>query len=549
VAAHPDKVKLDRFVPHDVQVFGLAVIVALFTIVIVGTVLGRRYRVGPPVLLIGLGALLGLIPRVGHVRLDGEIVLLLFLPAILYWESLNTSFREIRANLRVIFLLSVGLVIASAVAVSWTARAFGMESHAAAVLGAVLSPTDAAAVAGLAKRLPRRTLTVLRGESLINDGTALVLFGVAVSVAMGGAPVGPVDLTVRFILSYLGGIAAGLLIGGLVTLIRQRLDAPQEEAALSLLTPFAAFLLASAIGCSGVVAVLVSALMLAYVSPRVIRARSRLVSFAFWDIATFLINGALWVFVGVQIPSAVRGISRVDGGIHHAVLLALTVTGVVIATRLIWGECTTALVRAVDRREAQRARRVDWRQRAVSGWAGFRGAVSLAAALAVPLTTHSGAPFPDRSLIIFVVTFVILTTVVVQGSTLPAIVRWARIPEDVAHADELRLARCHGAQAALDALPLVAAEFGVSDDLQNRLQSEYRQHAALVRLSDDGSAPADAEVKSDLIRQVRLGVLEHKRQAITELRDQRRIDDIVLLELQESMDLEEARLLGPSSPD
>jgi monovalent cation/hydrogen antiporter len=542
-------VKLDPFVQHDVQVFGLAVIVALFAIVIVGTVLGRRYRVGPPVLLIGLGALLGLIPRVGHVRLDGEIVLLLFLPAILYWESLNTSFREIRANLRVIFLLSVGLVIASAVAVSWTARAFGMESHAAAVLGAVLSPTDAAAVAGLAKRLPRRTLTVLRGESLINDGTALVLFGVAVSVAMGGAPVGPVDLTVRFILSYLGGIAAGLLVGGLVTLIRQRLDAPQEEAALSLLTPFAAFLLASAIDCSGVVAVLVSALMLAYVSPRVIRARSRLVSFAFWDIATFLINGSLWVFVGVQIPSAVRGISRVDGGVHHAVLLALTVTGVVIATRLIWGECTTALVRAVDRREAQRARRVDWRQRAVSGWAGFRGAVSLAAAIAVPLTTNSGAPFPDRSLIIFVVTFVILTTVVVQGSTLPAIVRWARIPEDVAHADELRLARCHGAQAALDALPLVAAEFGVSDDLQNRLQSEYRQHAALVRLSDDGSTPSDAEVKSDLIRQVRLGVLEHKRQAITQLRDQRRIDDIVLLELQESMDLEEARLLGPSSPD
>jgi Na+/H+ antiporter len=542
-------VKVDRFVQHDVQVFGLVVIVVLFAIVIVGTVLGRRYRVGPPVLLIGLGALLGLIPRFGHVRLDGEIVLLLFLPAILYWESLNTSFREIRANVRVIFLLSVGLVIASAVAVSWTARAFGMESHAASVLGAVLSPTDAAAVAGLAKRLPRRTLTVLRGESLINDGTALVLFGVAVSVAMGGAPVGPMDLTVRFVLSYLGGIAAGLLIGGVVTLIRYKLDAPQEEAALSLLTPFAAFLLANAIDCSGVVAVLVSALMLAYVSPRVIRARSRLVSFAFWDIATFLINGSLWVFVGVQIPSAIRGISRVDGGVRHAVLLALAVTGVVIATRLIWGECTTALVRTVDRREAQRSHRVDWRQRLVSGWAGFRGAVSLAAAIAVPLTTNSGAPFPDRSLIIFVVTFVILTTVVVQGSTLPAVVRWARIPEDVAHADELRLARCHGAQAALDALPLVAAEFGVSDDLENRLQSEYRQHAALVRLGDDGSTPTDAEVKSDLIRQVRLGVLEHKRRAITELRDQRRIDDIVLLELQESMDLEEARLLGPSSPD
>ncbi|MGH3848680.1 MAG: cation:proton antiporter, partial [Pseudonocardiaceae bacterium] len=155
-------------------VFGLVIVVALVATVVLGTVLGRRYRVGPPVLLILLGALLGLIPRFGGIRLDGEIVLLLFLPAILYWESLNTSFREIRANLRVIVFLSVGLVIATALAVSWTARAFGMESHAASVLGAVLSPTDAAAVAGLAKQLPRRALTVLRGESIINDGTALV---------------------------------------------------------------------------------------------------------------------------------------------------------------------------------------------------------------------------------------------------------------------------------------------------------------------------------------------------------------------------------------
>src|ERR1700733_2353729 len=208
---------------------GLVVIVALFATVIVGTVIGRRYRVGPPVLLILLGALLGLIPQFGGIRIDGEIVLLLFLPAILYWEGMNTSFREIRANARIIVFLSIGLVIATSVAVSWTARAFGMESHAAAVLGAVLSPTDAAAVAGLAKKLPRRTLTVLKAESIINDGTALVLYAVSVHVAIGGAEVSPSDLTIRFILSYLGGIAAGLLVGGAVTFLRRRIDAPLEE--------------------------------------------------------------------------------------------------------------------------------------------------------------------------------------------------------------------------------------------------------------------------------------------------------------------------------
>ncbi|WP_118915400.1 Na+/H+ antiporter [Mycobacterium shigaense] len=525
--------------------FGLELIVALVSAVIVGTVLGRRYRVGPPLLLIVLGALLGLVPAFGHVHINGEIVLLLFLPAILYWEGLNTSIREIRANLRIIILLSVLLVIATAVAVSWTARALGMEPHAAAVLGAVLSPTDAAAVAGLAKRLPRRSLTVLRAESLINDGTALVLFVVTVHVAIGGAQITPPDLVLRFILSYGGGILAGLLVGGLATLIRKRIDAPQEEGAISLLTPFAAFLIAQALDCSGVVAVLTSALVLTYSGPLVIRARSRLLSYGFWDMATFLINGSLWVFVGVQIPGAVRGTAGVDGGIRHAVFIALTVTGVIIVSRIFWGEATTLLLRLIDRREAQRERRVDWRQRFVTAWAGFRGAVSLAAALAVPATTLSGAPFPDRSLLIFVVIVVILVTVIVQGITLPAVVRWARMPEDVTFEQELQLARCRSSQAALEALPVVATELGASPKMLARLQKEFEEHAALIEENDDGTTN-DLAKHNDLVRRIRLGVLDHKRRAITDLRNQRVIDDIVLRELQSEMDLEEVQLLDPA---
>ncbi|MFZ1179324.1 MAG: Na+/H+ antiporter [Mycobacterium sp.] len=529
--------------------FGLVVIVALVSTVIVGTVIGRRYRVGPPVLLILLGALLGLIPRFGGVRINGELVLLLFLPAILYWESLNTSFREIRKNLRIIVFLGVALVIATAVAVSWTARALGMEPHAAAVLGAVLSPTDAAAVAGLAKKLPRRSLTVLKAESLINDGTALVLFAVTVHVAIGGAAITPVDLVGRFIGSYLGGIAAGLLVGGAVTLLRKRIDSPLEEGAVSLLTPFAAFLLAQSMECSGVVAVMVAALMLAYAGPVVIRARSRLQSYAFWDIATFLINGSLWVFVGVQIPGALRGISGVDGGLRHALFIALAVTGVVIASRIFWGEITTVLLRLIDRRQVQRARRVSWRQRFVTTWAGFRGAVSLAAALAVPATTLSGAPFPDRSLLIFIVTVVILMTVLVQGSTLPAVVRWARMPDDVAHDEELQLARTRGVQAALDALPVVASEVGLSEELLRRLQKEYEEKAALVRATEGGSTNTKLAERKDQVRRVRLSVLEHKRREITALRNQNLIDDIVLRELQTAMDLEEVQLLDPADSE
>lgn len=529
--------------------FGLVVIVALVATVVVGTVLGRRYRVGPPVLLIVLGALLGLIPHFGNVEIDGEIVLLLFLPAILYWESLNTSFREIRWNLRIIMMSSIGLVIATAFAVSWAARSLGMEPHAAAVLGAVLSPTDAAAVAGLAKRMPRRALTVLRGESLINDGTALVLFAVTIAVAEGAREIGPGDLVVRFGLSYLGGILAGLLVGGLITLLRRQIDAPLEEGALSLLTPFAAFLLAQSVECSGVVAVLVSALVLSYTGPKVIRARSRLQTYAFWDISTFLINGSLWVFVGVQIPGAISHISDDDGGgIRHAVLLALAITGVVVAVRVIWVEFATLLGRVVDWATKKPSKHVPFRQRSVTSWAGFRGAVSLAAALAVPLTLHDGRPFPDRNLLIFVVVVVILVTVLVQGSTLPAVVRWAQLPEDVAQADELQLARMRSAEAALEALPEIAAEHGVGAELMKRLTKVYEERAALVRENTDESTNALTDM-SAMARQVRLDVLERQRAAVTTLRNQKIIDDIVLREVQSAMDLEEMQLLDPADDE
>ncbi|MGH3266589.1 MAG: cation:proton antiporter [Trebonia sp.] len=225
------------------------------------------------------------------------------------------------------------------------------------------------------------------------------------------------------------------------------------------------------------------------------------------------------------------------------------ITGVVIVSRIFWGEITTLLIRLIDRRQAQRERRVTWRQRFVTAWAGFRGAVSLAAAVAVPMTTLSGAPFPDRSLLIFIVTVVILVTVLVQGSTLPAVVRWANMPEDASHAEEVQLARCRGAQAALAALPAVAEDVGISDDLRGRLQKEYEEKAALVLATEDGSPDHRILKGREKVRQVRLGVLEHKRREITALRNQNLIDDIVLRELQNEMDLEEVQLLTVAADD
>ena len=522
--------------------FALVLIVVLATTVLLGTTVGARYRVAPPVLLLVLGGLLGLAPRLSDVALEPDVVLLIFLPPILYWESINTSLREIRANLRVIVLSAVVLVVVTMVVVAFVAQALGVDPAAAWVLGAVLAPTDAAAVAGLAQQMPRRTLTTLRAESLINDGTALVLFAVAIDVAQGGRP-GVPELIGRFVGSYAGGIAAGLLTGAAMVLVRRRVDDPLREGALSVLTPFVAFLLAEAVHASGVVAVVVSGLVLTQAAPRLIRARSRVQALAFWNLSTFLLNGGLFVLVGLQIPRAVRAL---DGASRARPLaIALVVTVAVVGTRLLWVHLSTIALRTLDRRAVQRTRRVSWRVRTATGWAGFRGAVSLAAALAVPATAGDRA-FPDRDLIVFTASTVILLTIVVQGTTLPAVLRWAHLPADTAREDELQLARRRAADAGLDALPQVAAELGVDGEVLAAVRADYEQHAHDVRAQQGSQSEQESARARELDRRLRLGVLEHKRQAVTELRDANRIDDIVLRELQASLDIEEIRLLGPT---
>ncbi|MHA4949997.1 Na+/H+ antiporter [Micromonospora sp. SD19] len=517
----------------------LVLIVVLGVTVLVGTTVGGRYRVAPPVLLIALGVLLGFTPPLSEVTLEPDLVLLIFLPAILYRESLTISLREIRANLPVIGMLAVVLVVLTMVTVSYAAQAFGVNPAAAWVLGAVLAPTDAAAVTGLAKRLPRKLLTTLHAESLINDGTALVVFAVAVGLLSQSAEPGVFGVGEEFVGASVGGVVAGLLVGAAVVLVRKRLDDPLREGALSVLTPFGAFLLADSVHASGVLAVVVAGLVLSYAGPRVIRARSRVLAFAFWDLSTFLINGGLFVLLGTQIPRAVRGITSTSP--QRALLIALVVTVVVVATRLLFIYVTAQSARLRRRRMVDDVGRgpSGWRVGTVGGWAGFRGAVSLAAALAVPTMTVDGRPVVERDLIIFVTALVIVLIMLLQGTTLPLVVRWAGLSGDPGRVDEARHARRRAAEAGLAALPQVAAEIGVQGDSVRRLEAEYQRH--LEDLNESGGTIAD---ERRLERRLRLGVLAHKRREVTRLRDNREIDDLVLQELQSALDNEEIRLLG-----
>ncbi|WP_433048787.1 Na+/H+ antiporter [Dactylosporangium sp. CS-033363] len=508
---------------------------ALGVALLLAGLIAKRLRVPPPVPLLIIGTALGLVPLLSMARLPPEAVLLLFLPALLYWESLTTSLREIYSNLRVIVLLSTVLVIATAAAVATVAHLLGVAWGPAWVLGAAVAPTDATAVAVLARGLPRRTTTVLRAESLVNDGTALVIFGLALAVTVDGDDLAAGRVGLLFLLAYAGGLLAGLVTAWLAIVARRAIgDDPLQANTVSILTPFVAFLLAEAVHASGVLAVVACGLVLSQTGPRTVGARTRTQAVSFWSLTTYVLNGALFVLIGMQLPDSVRGLT--DGTLGHAALVLAAVAGTVIGGRFVWTFTTPYLIRAIDRRPQQRLRRVGARARVVNAFAGFRGAVSLAAALAVP------SAVAERDLIVFVTSGVIVATLAL-GLTMPAVVRWARLPEDEGPRQELRLAQTTAAEEALDALPEIGARLGAEELVVSRLRKEYEQHLAALHAGDEENDRVE-RIEHEQYTAMKLELLAHKRATVVRLRDERRIDDVVLRQVQGKLDIEEVRLTG-----
>jgi Na+/H+ antiporter len=515
-------------------------VVVLGASVLASEVVGRRLRIAAPVLLLACGALLGFVPALRGVALPPEVVLLLFLPALLYWESLTTSLQEIRSNLRGVVLTSTLLVILTAWAVAAVLHALGLPWGPAWVLGAAVAPTDATALSIVAPLLPRRMFTVLRAESLVNDGTALVVYGLAVGVTVGSEHLTLVHVSWMFVLAYAGGAAAGAVTALVGARLRGLLEDPLLGNVAVLLIPFTAFLLAEAIHASGVLAVVSCGLIMSQVGPRIGAARTRQQTQAFWSLATFVLNGVLFVLVGLQAQTAIRGLSSVD--LARALGAVAAVCVMLVAVRIVFLFVAVFFIRTLDRRPAQLLRRVSHRSRIVSGLSGFRGAVSLAAALAVPQALDSGAGFPDRDVIVFVTFGVIVVTLVVQSLVLPGVVRWAHLPEDGRAAQERHLADTVAAESALAALPQVAAELNIDAHIVERLRHEYDKHLKILRA--DGADPEE-EPALRYDRQytaLRLALLARKRATVVRLRDERQIDDAVLRQVQARLDIEEVRL-------
>jgi CPA1 family monovalent cation:H+ antiporter len=528
-------------------VLGLELVVVLGVAVLLSGMAAHRSGIPRPVLLLASGVLLGFVPALRDIRLPPAVVLLLVLPALLYWESLTTSLREIRSNLRLIALVSVGLVVVTAAAVATVAHALGLPWAPAWVLGAAVAPTDAAAVAVLARMLPRRLMTVLRAESLVNDGTALVIYGLAVGITVGQQHVTPLGVLGRFLLAYVGGALAGLFAAWLAVRARRLLDDPLLENVVSLLTPFTAFLFAELIHASGVLAVVVCGLTLSQVAPRAIRADARLQAFAFWSLSTFALNAALFVLVGLELHAAIRGLTSMR--LPSALAAVGMVSAVVIGVRFAWLFLTPRFGQVADRLLRRQPRVVRVRVRAVAAVAGFRGAVSMAAALAVPERLASGAPFPGRDMIIFVTAGVIVVTLVLQGLALPLVVHWTRLPADTAVEEERHLAETVATQEALAAMGGIASRRGVDQQVVDRMRSEYEKHLNVLRGHGEEADPNPGRRAEADFRSLRLGLLDQKRSTVVRLRDEQLIDDTALRQIQAQLDAEEVRLSRRDLPE
>jgi CPA1 family monovalent cation:H+ antiporter len=321
--------------------------------------------------------------------------------------------------------------------------------------------------------------------------------------------------------------------------VRRRLDDPLLENVAMIVTPFTAFLLAEAIHASGVLAVVVCGLIMSQAGPRVGHADTRQQAQASWSLAVFVLNGALFVLVGLEFQAAVRGLT--GAALTRGLIAVGVISAVVIGVRFAWLFTTPYLIRLLDRRPLQRARRVGARARVVSGIAGFRGAVSLAAALAVPRTVASGAPFPGRNAIVFVTAGVIVVTLA-QALLLPGVVRWARLPRDTAVEQERHLAQTLATEEALAAIPQLAADLGTDPEVADRLRREYEKHLRVLRAGEDGADDEPALRYDQHYTALRLAVLARKRATVLRLRDERRIDDTVLRQVQTRLDIEEVRL-------
>jgi monovalent cation/hydrogen antiporter len=505
-------------------------LIVVLSTVTVSPWLARVLHLPVPTVQFLLGCLLASVPAAGKLVVSPDLILLVVLPMILLWESYQTSLTWARRYWRPILLNGLFLVVVTAGGVAVIAHAFGFTWPAAWALGAVLAPTDASAVTAFGRTLPNRWMTVLRAESLINDGTALVILAVAVQSAE-HRHFGLGSISARAAQSYGVGILVGLAATVVTVVLVRRITDPLVHVSFALLLPFLAAVPAEALHGSGVVAVVTCGIAGSRPSRRMTPARIRLPNHAFWEVTTFVLNGALFVLTGLQLRALV---THIDAGRAGTLLVqGFVIALLVIAIRFAWINAMTLVLRTFDRRPYQRTLRAPIRARVVSCWAGLRGGISLAAAFTIPAMA-ADAPFPKRQELLILTFIVVATTLLVQGSTLGGVIRWASpafpaTPSTDAVTNARRVVSERVRRAFDD-------EWFLSDadpEIRQLVQREIEERVAR-RTQDD-----TFELQ---VSRLRLDVLQRKRQELVSMVEEGELEDTVMWEVQYLLDHEEARL-------
>ena len=525
----------------------IALLISLLAIVTALAAIAERMRIASPILLVLAGIVISLIPGLPEIALQPDVVILVFLPPLIYAAAWNMSWADFKANLRPILLLAFGLVLFTTVSVAWVVHTFvpGFSWALAFVMGATVATTDPVAGTAIIKQmgLPRRVMVILEAESLVNDATGLIVYRYAVAAVATGHFV-LAEAGKQFFVVVLGGILIGLVLAWLVKSIHKLTnDTPVVETTLTFLTPFAGYLIAEEWHVSGVLAVLSSGLFLTLRSSEFLSRQAHLQSINVWNVVTFLLNSIVFVLMGLQL----RRILLTNAGqslwmlITYGVIVSLTV----IVARFLWVFPASYLPRWLSPRLRRRDPLVDGKLVTVIGWTGMRGVLSLATALALPLTLSNGTPFPQRDLIIFFTYCVIFSTLVLQGLALPSLIRWLNIrPDEREKQQEVKL-RIQLASTAIEHLEAnYSLSEEVSDEMLALLKHKYELRIDRLRLEQGNSRRSrvnESEVRET--QRIQLEIIQVERELVTRLRRAGQHDDEVLRSILYELDLEESRLV------
>jgi CPA1 family monovalent cation:H+ antiporter len=524
-----------------------APLLAVLVVSVILAAVARRHDVSAPLALVVAGLLAGLIPGFKQIQLNPELVLYVLLPPLLWSAGLESSYVALRRNIRPIGLLAVGLPLATTFAVGYVAYKTVPELTVAAALtlGAIVAPPDAVSATAVGRRLglPRQVMTLLGGESLLNDATALTAYKVSLAAAIGTAATWGSGLA-TFALAAVGGVAMGVALGSVIAFIRWRLDDPVVESALGLVAPFIIYLAAEEIHGSGVLAVVVAALILGQKSTGASYA-TRLQDTAVWKALQLILESFAFLMIGLQLPMVVSELAGISASV--IAISSVAVLATVIGVRLVWVFTFTYLPRMLFKGIRDREPAPPPAQVFVVAWAGMRGVVSLAAAFGVPMTTMSGAPFPGRPQLVFLTFVVVIGTLLLHGLTLPWLIRRLGMRGDEAQTDAIAAAAAQdkAARAAAERLDEMLAEEEVTDVHERaadvlRGWNTRRRNSAWERLGRDEEEIGESPVSA--FRRLRLEMLAAERATFIAERDSGQIDDEVLRDMLRGLDLEEATL-------